>query len=90
MFLQLDIHIWTVCQLDLIIENDQEVTTLYSSRDKQFSLSLQNPLFEVALNSHKSVIFKAQVETSHILAAARKEFEEVFANTQRDICFLMY
>lgn len=77
-------------KVDFLIESGEDgLSTLYSSRDKKFTIPAKSPIFDCALNANRTVIFRSHVDTKHYFASARKELNDLFNETESEVLILL-
>ena len=76
--------------LDFFIDNgNNELETLFSSRDKKTVISLENPIFDNALNAKRSVIFKSHADSRHSFSGVSKELKEFFEKNEGEVLIIL-
>lgn len=67
-----------ISSVDILIEvEENELSTVYSTQDKNTKLRLDNPMFDVILNADHPVVFKSHLDTHHALNSAKREIQRV-------------
>ncbi len=77
--------------VDILIElNEKELLTVYSSSDRKLSIPLDNPMFDIILNTDHPVIFRSHIDAHHSISGARKELQALFDKTNADALILLH
>lgn len=77
-------------KLDFLIKSgEDDMTTLYSSRNKTITIPANSPILDVVLNSNHTIIFKSHLETKRYYDSVKKELTELFEKTESEVLILL-
>lgn len=79
-----------ISSVDVLIEQDEnEISTIYSTQDRVTNVRLDNPLFDVVLNADHPIVFKSHIETHHVLASGKNELNRLMDSTYSEALIVL-
>lgn len=79
-----------ISSVDVLIEQDEnEISTIFSTQDRVTNVRLDNPLFDVVLNADHPIVFKSHIETHHVLATGKNELNRLMDSTYSEAMIVL-
>ncbi len=74
-----------ISHLQILVDNSEgELQTTYSSNDKNYSISVENPVFEKLLNVKQQVVFRERAFTEYTLANVKYDIIKILDQNDAD------
>lgn len=77
--------------VDILIETQdgKKLSMAYSSNEKEFEISLDNPIFDILLNARRTIVFRGHELTVHALSPIQNELTKLFTDTGADALIIL-
>lgn len=77
--------------IEVLIESDEKtLNTVYSSGDREWSIPIDNPIFDVILNASHSIVLRNQIDTHHSLSGIKEDLRKVFDQAKADVMIILH
>ncbi len=63
--------------------------TVYCSSDFAVHIPADNPVFDSLLNINRTIVFKNQLDTQHVLYNIKDRMRKIFEDTHSEVCILL-